>query len=246
MTARVPSLLLALLLPFLGAWRPYDTMESQTPPPGHLAVEWGLFALHLKEPHRTLALPDVRLRLAASQRIEVGLRGVYRTDFVQGQLPHEGQIRAADLGLYGKWVLISGVLQNRNWIRPSISVLGGVRFLTHRGLWGMDTRLAGSFLIGPVVTHLNIGYQHDLTSAVLCGAVVAVPLPFGLTPAAEVSGEVHFGEPSLASAMVALTQALPWYPISVDVAVRRGLTAATPDWQVTAGLTLHLRLFRAY
>lgn len=236
------ALALLLLLPFAAAWRPYDTADGSTTPQGIIAVEWGLVTFQIREPRITLALPQVLARIGLGQRVELGVRGTYRLSFDRGRSPWDEGMSAGDVGAYGKWVLVSGSMQNASWVRPSVALLAGAQFLTETSVWALDARAAGSLSIGPVLVHLNAGFHQSQSPGVLVGAVLCVPLTFGLTPAVEMSGEVRFGpEHSQASVLFALTQALPGAPISVDVALRRGLTTGTPDWIATAGLTLQVR-----
>ncbi len=233
-----------LLLPVLCAWRPYETIDGTTTPPGLIAAEWGVATLEVRGPLLTLAAPQLLVRLGASDRVEVGVRGVYRDTFLRGQAPWQGGTAAGDVGVYGKWVVIAGGMQNPRWARPSVALLGGVQFLTEQSLWALDARAAGSVQIGPVLLHANIGFHEDRGRGVIAGAVASVPLAHGLTPAAEVSGEVRFGEPSRASVLLGLVYPIPGVPITADLAARRGMTPGTPDWMVLGGLTLQLRVFQ--
>jgi hypothetical protein len=242
---RLRALALLLLLPFAAAWRPYDTADGSTTPQGLVAVEWGLVTFQIQEPRITLALPQLLARVGLGQNLELGVRGVYRLSFDRGRSPWDHGMSAGDVGAYGKWVLVSGSMQNTSWVRPSVALLAGVQFLTETSLWALDARAAGSLFIGPVLVHLNVGFHQSHRPGVLAGAVLCVPLSFGLTPAVEMSGEVRFGpEQSQASVLFALTQAIPGAPINVDLALRRGLTGGTPDWSATAGLTLQVRAFK--
>lgn len=238
-------LLLAALLPFLGAWRPYETADGTSTPPGLVAVEWGVATVGLHEHRMTLALPELLARVGVSNQIEAGVRGSYRMTMPRGQTPWEGSVAAGDLGIYGKWVLISGAMQNPSWVRPSVALLGGASFLSAESLWSLDARVTGSLFIGPVLLHANLGFHQNRTPGVIAGAVIAMPLSFGLTPAIELSGEVRFGtNPSIASVLFGLSQGVRGLPLSIDLAVRRGITAGSPEWLVTTGVTMQLRVWQ--
>jgi hypothetical protein len=210
-----------------------------------MAIEWGALALQIKQPQLVLGMPQVLARLGVTQKLEVGLRGTYRLTVAGGGTPWDKGVAGGTFGAYGKWELITGSAGRTGMPRPAISILGGVDFLTAQSIWGLEARLAGSMWIGPVLTHLNIGFKHDGGPGVLVGSVVSVPLSMGLTPAVEMSGEIRFSpQPSQASVLFSLTQTLGQLPFVADVALRRGLTAATPEWAVTAGVTMRLRLWR--
>src|SRR5207253_1095737 len=111
------------------------------------------------------------------------VHGTYRASMRVGQVPWDGVVSAGDIGFYGKLVLIAGGMQNPKWARPSVALLGGAQFLSTDSAWALDARLAGSIRIGPVLTHLNMGYHHQAQSRVTVGTVVMVPLQMGLAPA---------------------------------------------------------------
>lgn len=236
------GILLLFFLPFVAAWRPYETVDAAATPAGQVAMEWGALTVDIGSSRWTLAAPQLLARLGAGRGLEVGLRGSYRLAMPGGKPAWEGTAVASTVGLYGKWELISGAASRSSWPRPGVSLLGGVHVLGEEAPWGLDLRGAGSLWVGPVFIHLNIGFQHHGQPGVLVGSVLTLPLSCGLTPAVEISGEVRFGErPSAASALLSFTQRLRDLPLLVDVAVRRGLTAGSADWTVTSGLTMMLQ-----
>jgi hypothetical protein len=241
----VRALCLALLTPLLAAWRPYESVDGPVTPAGQMAIEWGALQLQIRQPQLSLAAPQLLVRLGVTQKLEIGLRGQYRLTLRDSATPWDSGLAAGSAGAYGKWELITGSSAQSNWQRPAISILGGVSFLTTEATWGLEARLAGSMWIGPVLTHLNLGFEHNGHPGVLVGAVVAVPLSFGLTPAVEVSGLIRFSpNPSQASLLFSFTQSLGSLPFVLDVGVRRGLTPATPEWTVIAGVTMRLKIWR--
>jgi hypothetical protein len=243
--ARLRALCLALLTPLLCAWRPYESVDGPVTPTGQLAIEWGALHLQIRQPQLSLAAPQLLARLGVTPKLEIGVRGHYRLTLRDSAMPWDSGLGAGSFGAYGKWELISGSATQSNWSRPAISILGGVDFLTAQAVWGLEARLAGTLWIGPVMTHLNIGFEHRGGPGVLVGAVVGVPLSFGLTPAVEASGLVRFNpNPSQASVLFSLTQTLGKLPFVLDVGLRRGLTAGVPEWTVLGGVTMRLTLWR--
>lgn len=244
-SGRLRALCLALLSPLLCAWRPYETLDGPVTPTGQLAIEWGAMHLQIRQPSLSLAAPHLLLRLGVTPKLELGLRGQYLHSIGDGAAPWRSDTARGTVGVYGKWELITGGTGPSVWQRPAISILGGVNFLSVESVWGLELRAASSLCIGPVLTHMNIGFEHNGRSGVIVGAVVSVPLPFGLTPAVEASGVVRFSPtPSQGSVMLSLTQTLGSLPFVLDLGVRRGLTASTPDWSVLLGVTMRMKLWR--
>lgn len=238
------ALLVLACLPFLLALRPFESTDGSTPPPGALMLEWGAASLHLAQPRTYLIAPHVVARLGVTDHLEAAVLGHYRMEMLPGQAPWDGHAAAGDFGFYGKWVLFAGAMQTRLWSRPSIAVQAGAEFLTVTSRWALNSRLAGSLWIGPVMAHISLGYRHDDAPRVFFGAAAGWPLGHGLTPVFEASGEVRYGMASAASLLLGLTEDVPGFPLQFDLSVRRGLASGSPDWTVSAGATLRLQLWR--
>lgn len=233
------------MLPALTAMRPYETIDGGTVDKGTAVIEWGMVDLQLRPEQTSMIFPEVLARLGVLRQFELGVSGAYRAIGSGGAAPWAGNFAVGDFGLYGKWAVVPGVLHNASWIRPSVSVSGGAQFYTAESLWSLQSRLAGTFVIGPVMTHVNIGFHYENHARVTVGAVVNVPLWFGLTPGVEMSGEVRYGaHPSAAGILLGLSQALPRVPLILDAGVRRALTSGTPDWSVLFGISMKMRMWR--
>lgn len=252
-----PALLTLLtgLLPLLTGFRPFESFDGPTTPPGTVGIEWGALAwqIHEGDDRSALTMPQVLLRTGLSQRLELGLTGQYQFRGAVAAAPWQAQALASQLGLYGKLLLIGdqrarvphpshGAYQTLE--RPAISLLVGGYFLEELSLWGVQARAAGSMAIGPVQIHLNAGFHYDSYARVSLGALCLWPLRFGLAPLLEFSGEVRLSHAASASVLLGVQQALPWMPVKVDLAVRRALAAGAADWSVLLGATMELRFRR--
>jgi len=151
--------------------------------------------------------------------------------------------------LFLKAIVKEGVLQEKDGISLALEV-GPLLPSTAPGEHGVGFEAAGiaSGQLLPFTYHVNLGGGVDRVDArpfALWGLITELPASPGLRLVGEVNGESVEHERANNSALVGFI----WQPILarrfwVDAGVRRGITRAAPDWQVTLGLTLGFDLFR--
>ncbi len=226
------------------ALRPFESVDGGVMEPGKTRIEWGILETQLQQDLIALAMPRVVVRLGLFDRVEIGLHGVYRLSVAGEKLPWDGTYSAGNFGIYAKWAIVPGALQNAEWFRPSVAVQAGADFFSPDARFGASTRIAGSMWIGPVLAHLNLGFHYEDRPRVIAGAVLEVHLRYGLSPVVEASGEVNYGpHPSVASILFGLVEKVPHVPLSFDLAARHGLSAGAPEWTFLFGMTMDYSLW---
>lgn len=142
-----------------------------------------------------------------------------------------------------------GVLQEKDGISLALEV-GPLLPSTAPGEHGVGFEATGiaSGQLLPFTYHVNLGGGVDRVDArpfALWGLIAELPASPGLRLVGEVNGESVEHERANNSALVGfIWQPIPARRFWVDAGVRRGITRAAPDWQVTLGLTLGFDLFR--
>ncbi|MBI4514692.1 MAG: hypothetical protein HY699_02605 [Deltaproteobacteria bacterium] len=199
--------------------------------PTQLEVELGYFTLERVGGQISYTTPDLVLNYGLVNAVEiVGEFGI--------EQPQEtGDV--ADPGLFLKAVLRPGVLQGAGGISVAMEA-GPLLPSTKEGERGVGFEGLGiaSGRWSDLTFHLNAGGGVDRSANdpfALWGAIVELPAFESVRVVGEVNGESTRGQSPVVSALLGAI----WNVRSaaIDGGVRRGLTPAAPDWELTLGLT---------
>jgi hypothetical protein len=218
------------------AYRPFVSTDAAVADPGEVEIELGYFNLERSHGENTIATPSMVLNYGVARRLE--LVGEFRLEV-------SPEVEVTDPGVSLKAVLREGVLQDK--AGPSIAVEAGLLLPStpprERDL-GFEVVGIVSGTLAPVTVHVNGGggLDRDGRGLAIWGVIGELPLHPKLRLVGEVNGEATRGEPPNNSALLGII----WQPTSrnvfLDAGVRRGISRAAPDWQLTIGLTFGLSL----
>ena len=219
------------------AYRPFVSTDAAVADPREVEIELGAVTVDRSGRENTFTAPSVVLNYGFLERFEL---------VAEGRLQEGVTTELVEPALSVKGVLRAGVLQEKEG--PSLAVeIGMLLPSTASGEHGAGFEATGilSGRLAPVTFHLNAGGGVDRSESRpfgTWGLIGEVPLTERLRLVSEVNGEAVQGE----RASNAVLAGLIWQPtasnVFLDVAVRRGLTGAAPDWEVTAGVTFGFRL----
>jgi len=213
------------------AYRPFIATDAAVVDAKEVEIELGYFNLDRSHGSNTIATPNLVVNYGVAKRLE--LVSEFRLDV-------SPYVDIVDPGLFVKAVLKEGVLQDKPG--SSVAVEAGPLFpSTLHGERGVGFQAVGivSAKLAPVMVHVNGGGGLNRGGQLFgsWGVIGELPLTSRLRLVSEVDGEVAEGERPNNSALVGFI----WQPTSanvfLDVAVRRGISHAAPDWQFTIGLT---------
>jgi hypothetical protein len=219
------------------AYRPFVSTDAAVADPREIEIEFGALTLDRTGHENTFTAPNVVVNYGVHERWElVGQFGV-----------QEGSgTEITDPGVFLKGVLKEGVLQGKGGFSVALEA-GPLLPSTVKGEGGVGFEGTGilSARLAPVTLHLNVGGGVDRSDArpfVTWGLIGEWPVTTRLRVVSEVNGESTKGQRANNSVLVGFI----WQPssanISLDAAVRRGISRGAPDWEVTAGVTFGFKL----
>lgn len=204
--------------------------------PREVEVELGYFNLARTSGTNTITTPGLVLNYGVVKNLE--LVGEFRLDV-------RPDVELTDPALSVKGVLKEGVLQDR----PGLSVAVEASLLLPASLTGehgvgFEAVGIASGKLAPITLHVNAGGGVDRAGRLfgVWGVIGELPVHERVRLVSEVNGESTEGERPNNSALIGVI----WQPTSknlfLDAGVRRGISAAAPDWQFTIGLTFGFSL----
>jgi hypothetical protein len=223
------------------AWgyRPFVSTDAAVVDPREVEVELGYFNLERVDEENTFITPQVVLNWGLIRNLEVV------GEFEVEKTPDESA-QVVDPALFLKAVLKEGVLQGKDGMSVAVeagpllpaTVAGESKF----GFEGIGI-MSGRFT--DFTYHVNFGGGVNRAQAdpfAVWGVIVEFPILQNFRLVGEVNGESGEGEHADNSALLGFI----WQPVSsellVDLGLRRGMSSAAPDWQLTTGLTFTFSL----
>ena len=223
-----------LLLPApASAYRPFVSTDAAVADIHEVEIELGYFNLERVKGRNNFIVPTVVLNYGFLPRIEAVGEFVVRED------AHD-RARVGDAAISLKAILREGVLQEKDG--PSLAVEAGP--LLPGG--APDERRAGFKGLGiasgrfaRLTYHLNLGGGIDRQRRGFLdwGVIAELPVAPTLRLVSEVNGESVSHRAGAASGLLGAIWKTPWENLSLDAAVRRGISGASPPWAFTAGFT---------
>jgi hypothetical protein len=218
------------------AYRPFVSTDAAVSDPREFEVEFGYFTLERTGRDNTITTPAVVLNYGFTKNWEA---------VAEFHLQVSPELEVTDPGLFLKWVLKEGVLQEKEGV--SIAIEAGLLLpstVSHEHDLGVQATGVVSGKVAPVTLHVNGGggLDRDNRGFVSWGVIGELPVHRKLWLAAEVNGTATQGQRPNNSGLVGVR----WQPTSknlvLDAGVRRGFGGAAPDWQFTLGLTFGFSL----
>jgi hypothetical protein len=235
----------SLLLAFASsawAYRPFVSTDAAVADPKEVEIEFGYFGLARSGERDSFVIPRIVLNYGVVDRLE--LVGEF-----SGEASRSEGWRLVDPGLFLKAVLRKGVLQDRSGVSLAMEagpLLPGAA--PGEGGVGFEASGIASGRLSPLTWHLNLGggvAREEGRPFLVWGLIGELSVAPRVRLVGEVSGESVERERPDDSLLIGFI----WQPVAsrnlwIDAGVRRGLTSAAPDWQVTLGLTVGFGLFR--
>lgn len=223
---------LSLLAPAWGhAYRPFESTDADVADAGELEIELGYLTFERSANEDSFSIPQAVVNYGLTDSLEI----IGEFDVVHA----EGERSAAeDVGLFLKNMLRRGVLQEARGV--SIAIEGGL-LLPARGSEQVGLEAIGivSGLMGGLTWHITVGGGVDRIATerfAVWGAILEYPLNPRLRVVGELAAEKPREEPKESSVLVGLI----WESETgnaFDGGLRRGISSAAADWQLTLGWT---------
>lgn len=223
------------------AWgyRSFVSTDAAVADPREVEVELGYFNLERADEENTFITPKVVLNWGLMRNLEVV--GEFEVEKAQNE-----NAQLVDPALFLKTVLKEGVLQRKDGMSVAVeagpllpATVAGERKFGFEGIGIMSGRFTD------FTYHVNFGGGVSRAKAdpfAVWGVIVEFPILRNLRLVGEVNGEGGEGERADHSGLLGFI----WQPASselfVDLGLRRGLSSAAPDWQLTTGLTFAFSL----
>jgi hypothetical protein len=215
-------------------YRPFVSTDAAVVDPREVEIELGYFNLERGDEENTFITPQVVLNWGLLRNLEVV------GEFEVEKAPDESA-QLVDPALFLKTVLREGTLQGKDGISFAVeagpllpATVAGERKFGFEGIGIMSGRLA------TLTYHVNVGGGVNRAKAdpfAVWGVIVEFPILQNFRFVGEVNGESGEEERADNSALLGFI----WQPVSsellVDLGLRRGMSSAAPDWQLTTGLT---------
>jgi hypothetical protein len=230
-----------LLLSQSVAWgyRPFVSTDAAVADVKEIEVEVGYFNLERERGKNTFIVPKAVLNYGLVRNLElVG-------EFAVEEPPH-GPVRLADPALSLKAVLKEGVLQEKSGVSFAVEA-GPLLPSTNReeNRFGFEASGILSGKLDALTYHVNFGGGVDRAQTnpfIVWGVIAELPITSKLRLVGEINGESVRGNPPDNSALVGFIWKSPLSNLSIDTGIRRGISAAAPDWMFTTGLTFSFSL----
>jgi len=223
------------------AWgyRPFVSTDAAVVDPREVEVELGYFNLERADEENTFITPKVVLNWGLIRNLEVV------GEFEVEKAPDESA-QLVDPALFLKAVLKEGVLQGEDGISFAVeagpllpaTVAGEKKF----GFEGIGI-VSGRFT--DFTYHVNCGGGVNRAKAdpfAVWGVIVELPILQNVRFVGEVNGESGEGEYADNSGLIGFIWQPAWSALLVDLGLRKGISSAAPDWQLTTGLTFAFSL----
>jgi hypothetical protein len=223
------------------AWgyRPFVSTDAAVVDPREVEIELGYFNLERANEENTFITPKVVLNWGLVRNLEVV------GEFEVEKAPEESA-QVVDPALFLKAVLKEGVLQGEDGTSFAVeagpllpaTVAGEKKF----GFEGIGI-VSGRFT--DFTYHVNFGGGVNRAKAdpfAVWGVIVELPILQNVRLVGEVNGESGEGERADNSGLLGFI----WQPtqseLLVDLGLRKGISSAASDWQLTTGLTFAFSL----
>jgi hypothetical protein len=216
-------------------YRPFVSTDAAVADPNEIEIELGYFTLQRTNDENTFVIPRAVLNYGVLKDWELV------AEFALQRAP-DGELDVIDPALSLKGVLIEGVLQDKQGfafaVEASLLLPSSEK---GEGRFGFESIGILSNKLGPFTFHLNggVGIERSTGDLVgIWGVIGELPVAKGVRLVGEVNGEKPRREDQRDSALLGLI----WQPRSeknlwLDAGIRRGITSAASDWQVTLGIT---------
>src|SRR5262245_12544315 len=217
------------------AYRPFVSTDAAVADPKEIEIELGYFTLDRARDENTFIIPRTVLNYGLFKNWE----GV--AEFAIQRAP-DSTLDVIDPALSLKGVLKEGVLQDKDGLAFAVEA-SALLPSTEKGQdrFGFEAIGILSDKLGPVTFHLNggLGLERSTSDLVgIWGLIAEFPVADGVRLVGEVNGEKPRREDQRDSALLGVIWQ-PWLDknLWLDAGIRRGITSAAPDWQVTLGIT---------
>jgi hypothetical protein len=223
----------ATFLPESGlAYRPFESTDADVTDANEIEIELGYFTFERELDERSVSIPQFVLNYGLTNSLE--LIGEF-----ERVKPENAGGEIEDVGFFLKKLMRQGVLQEQSGL--SIAIEGGFLVPAHSAeRVGLEAIGIVSGQVGKVTYHVNLGGGLDRVDREqfgLWGGIVEYPVSSRIRIAGEISSEKVHGEPKESSVLVGLIFESPSTGNSFDGGLRRGVSSAAPDWELTLGWT---------
>lgn len=223
------------------AWgyRPFVSTDAAVVDPKEIEVELGYFNLERADEENTFITPKVVLNWGLVKNWEVV------GEFEVEKAPDESA-QLVDLALFLKAILREGALQGEDGMSFAVeagpllpATVAEEREFGFEGIGIMSGRFTD------LTYHVNVGGGVNRAKAdpfAVWGVIVEFPILQNVRLVGEVNGESSEGERADNSGLLGFIWQPAWSELLIDLGLRRGISSAAPDWQLTTGLTFAFSL----
>jgi hypothetical protein len=217
-------------------YRPYDSTDADVVDKGEIEAEIGIFQYAHEDGLDELVAPSLVLNYGLTPRWEL----VGEVDLQVYKQEEERNIELLNPALLLKWLCMEGKLQGKPG--PSVAFEFGALFpstVVDERTLGFEGIGIMSYRMDSLQFHLNLGVEldrKDRNASLLWGVIAEYDLTEDFRLGIELNGAGKEQEFPETSGLVGLVWDLK--TASFDLGIRRGLSSAASDWEVTAGMTI--------
>lgn len=232
----IVSIILVAISRYAFAYRPFISTDAAVAQKGKLEIELGLFEITRERGKNEIIVPSLRLNYGILKNWEI----VGEFDV---QVFKEGEDRNLELrepALFLKGILREGILQNKEG--PSFAIEFGVLFSStvveerKAGLEGiaiLSDNISDLFLY-----HINVGGELDRENFdlnAIWGTIIEYPFEGRFRLVGEVNGTIKNSGNHEVFGLIGFIWEING--VAIDFGVRKGLSDAATDWELTTGVT---------
>ena len=217
------------------AYRPFVSTDAAVADPHEVEIELGYFTLQRTNGENTFIIPRAVINYGLFKNWELV------AEFAIQRAP-DAALDVIDPAISLKGVLKEGSLQDKDGFSFAVEASALLPSSEKgEGRFGFEGVAILSEKLGPFTFHLNGGLGIERSTGDLVGiwgVIAELPVGKGVRLVSEVNGEAPRREDQRDSALLGVIWQ-PWSQKNVwlDAGVRRGITNAAADWQITLGIT---------
>lgn len=216
------------------AYRPFESTDADVAARGEWEVELGAFRFSHDEENE-LITPSVRINYGFARHWEI----VMESDLQIYKKGGARNVEIRDPAVFLKGILREGVLQKKEGLSLAgefgILLPETVREERNAGLEGIGI---ASWKVWDIVLHASGGLEldrEDFEPNGIWGIIAEYPFEGRFRLVSEVNGSLNYQDSPESSALIGFIWVLG--KVAVDFGARKGFSEASPDWELTSGIT---------
>jgi hypothetical protein len=231
-------LVLSFFLPRLSwAYRPFESTEAEIEEKRQTELEWGFFRYENEGTTDRVISPDFQLDYGIADQWELTGQGRLQIYDEEGR-----NLEILEPEIFVKRLIREGSMQDKTG--PSLAAEFGPQLPStkeNERSFGLHALGISSYEFAGIMNHLNLGLEQDredFKSNFIWGTILEYPSKGKYRLVSEFNGRAIYSHAPENSALIGAI--LDLEKAKWDIGARKGLSESSPDWELTAGVTLKL------